>query len=49
VQLYLVNTRLLPRELQPSWWRKAALLICSAAYGLMSLIAITDVVRKWIG
>ncbi len=47
VQLYLVNTRLLPRELQPSWWRKAALLICSAAYGTMSLIAITDVVRKW--
>lgn len=49
VQLYLVNTRLLPRELQPSWWRKAALLICSAAYGVMSLIAITDVVRKWFG
>ncbi len=47
VQLYLVNTRLLPRELQPSWWRKAALLICSLAYGTMSLIAITDVVRKW--
>ncbi len=49
VQLYLVNTRLLPRELQPSWWRKAALLLCSVAYGTMSLIAITDVVRKWIG
>ena len=49
VQLYLVNTRLLPRELQPSWWRKTALLVCSAAYGTMSLVAITDVVRKWIG
>lgn len=48
VQLYLVNTRLLPRELQPSWWRKAALLICSLAYGTMSVIAITDVVRKWL-
>lgn len=47
VQLYLVNTRLLPRELQPSWWRKAALLICSLAYGTMSAIAGYDVVRKW--
>ncbi|MFM9963960.1 MAG: Nramp family divalent metal transporter [Planctomycetaceae bacterium] len=49
VQLYLVNTRLLPRELQPSWWRKGALLLCSAAYGTMSLIAGYDVVRKWFG
>ena len=48
VQLYLVNTRLLPRELQPSWWRKAALLICSLAYGAMSLVAIYDVVSKWL-
>ena len=47
VQLYLVNTRLLPRELQPSWWRKAALLLCSLAYGMMSVVAITNVVRKW--
>ena len=47
VQLYLVNTRLLPRELQPSWWRKAALLICSLAYGAMSLVAGYDVVSKW--
>lgn len=49
VQLYLVNTRLLPRELQPSWWRKAALLICSLAYGAMSLVAGYDVVSKWLG
>ena len=47
VQLYLVNTRLLPRELQPSWWRKAALLICSLAYGTMSVVAGYDVVSKW--
>ena len=47
VQLYLVNTRLLPRELQPSWWRKAALLICSLSYGAMSLVAGYDVVSKW--
>ena len=47
VQLYLVNTRLLPRELQPSWWRKAALLLCSLAYGAMSVVAIANVVSKW--
>ncbi len=47
VQLYFVNTRLLPPELQPSWWRKGALLLCSAAYGAMSIFAITNVVRKW--
>ena len=46
VQIYLVNTRLLPRELQPSWWRKAALLICSLAYGTMSAVAIYDVISK---
>lgn len=49
VQLYLVNTRLLPRELQPSWWRKAALLICSLAYGVFSVVAIQSEVRKWFG
>jgi Mn2+/Fe2+ NRAMP family transporter len=47
VQLYLVNTRLLPRELQPSWWRKTALLICSLAYATMSALAITHLVKKW--
>lgn len=47
VQLYFVNTRLLPPELQPSWWRKGALLLCSAAYGAMSLFAIMNVVGKW--
>jgi hypothetical protein len=47
VQLYLVNTRLLPRELQPSWWRKAALLLCSLAYGAMSVVAIVNTVQKW--
>ncbi len=46
VQIYLVNTRLLPRELQPSWWRKAALLICSMAYGTMSAVAGWDVISK---
>ena len=47
VQLYLVNTRLLPVALRPSWWRQAALLTCSAAYAAMSAVAIWDVLKKF--
>lgn len=42
-QLYLVNTRLLPPELRPSWWRRAALLLCSATYATTTAIALFDV------
>ena len=48
VQLYLVNTRLLPKELQPSWWRKLALLLCSACYATTSGIAIVAMVKNSI-
>ena len=33
VQLLIVNSRLLPKELQPSLWRKLALVLCAVAYG----------------
>ena len=46
VQLYLVNTRLLPPELRPSWWRRAGLLLCSTLYGVMTAIAAWDVASK---
>ncbi|HLQ47078.1 MAG TPA: hypothetical protein VK137_20210, partial [Planctomycetaceae bacterium] len=46
VQLYLVNTRLLPPELRPSWWRRTALLLCSTLYGVMTAIAAWDVASK---
>ena len=46
VQLYLVNTRLLPPELQPSWWRRAALLLCAACYATTSSIAIWALAKK---
>lgn len=48
IQLYLVNTRLLPPELQPSWWRKLALLACSACYAVTSSLAIWAMVKKLI-
>lgn len=33
VQLLLVNTRLLPRELRPPLWRRCGLAVCATAYG----------------
>jgi hypothetical protein len=33
VQLLIVNTRLLPKELQPPLWRKLALVVCAVGYG----------------
>ena len=33
IQLLVVNTRLLPRELQPPLWRRIALVACSVFYG----------------
>jgi hypothetical protein len=33
IQILIVNTRLLPKELQPPIWRKAALVCCSLFYG----------------
>lgn len=48
VQVYMVNTRLLPPELRPSWWRRAALLATAVLYGWVSYMAITDQIRKWM-
>lgn len=42
VQIYLVNTRLLPRELQPPLWRKILLLCTSAFYATISLTVLQD-------
>jgi hypothetical protein len=42
VQILLVNTRLLPVELRPPWWRRAALVLCTLFYGAMSAAAVWD-------
>jgi hypothetical protein len=47
--LYLVNTRLLPPELRPSWWRRAALLICAACYATTSAFAIWSMAKDLFG
>jgi hypothetical protein len=36
IQILRVNTTLLPPELRPSWWRRAALILCAIFYGVLS-------------
>ena len=42
VQVLLVNTRLLPKELRPSLWRRVALVACSVAYGSMFIAVVVS-------
>jgi hypothetical protein len=37
-----VNTRLLPPELRPSWWRRGALVACSVFYAAVSWAMMTS-------
>jgi hypothetical protein len=37
LQIWLVNRRFLPREAQPPLWRQVGLLLCSAAYALITV------------
>jgi hypothetical protein len=42
VQILRVNTRFLPRAIQPGWWRKAALLACALIYGAITIVVLAD-------
>lgn len=44
VQLLLVNTRLLPPELRPRWWRRAALIVCAVFY--VTLFVLSGVMAR---
>lgn len=44
VQLLLVNTRLLPRELRPPMWRRVALVVCAAAYGGLFIAVVRSLI-----
>jgi hypothetical protein len=48
VQIFLVNRRFLPAAVRPSWWREAALLLCSAFYAFFAFFVVRDVVRSLI-
>ncbi len=42
VQLLIVNTKLLPREVRPSLWRRATLIACSLFYTCFFVIVVWD-------
>lgn len=42
VQLLMVNTKLLPREVRPSLWRRATLIACSLFYTCFFVIVVWD-------
>ena len=42
IQILVVNTRLLPREVRPSIWRQAALVVCCLFYTAFFLVVVWD-------
>jgi hypothetical protein len=40
VQILIVNTQLLPVELRPPIWKRAALVVCGAFYSAMFIAVI---------
>ena len=47
IQVLMVNTRLLPRELQAPMWRKAALVLCSVFYTIISIMVAWTAIESW--
>lgn len=46
LQILIVNTTLLPRELRPSWFRRAALIGCVVFYGVFFVLMATGEIQK---
>jgi hypothetical protein len=46
LQILIVNTTLLPKELRPSWFRRAALIGCVVFYGVFFVLMATGEIRK---
>jgi hypothetical protein len=46
LQILRVNTKLLPVQLRPQWWRRAMLLACAAFYGSVFVALASDLIRK---
>jgi hypothetical protein len=40
IQVLIVNTRLLPPPLRPSWWRRGALIACSLFYAAVCILVL---------
>jgi len=47
VQILRVNTRFLPPEFRPPWWRRIALVCCVFAYGGISIALLINMLRSW--
>jgi hypothetical protein len=46
IQLLIINTTLLPKELRPAWWRRIALVLCALFYGVVCCMVIADQWQK---
>lgn len=47
IQVLRVNTTLLPPELRPAWWRRAALVACSVFYAVVSCAMLASQFGPW--
>jgi hypothetical protein len=47
LQILIVNTRLLPRELRPPMWRRGGLVLCCLCYGFLSVALTRDLATKF--
>jgi hypothetical protein len=45
IQILRVNTRFLPAELRPAWWRRIALVLCAVCYGGIAAALILDFLK----
>ena len=46
IQIFIINSTMLPKALRPSWWRKGALIACAVFYGIVWCFALPDVTKK---
>ncbi len=45
IQILRVNTRFLPPEIRPAWWRRIALIVCAMGYGGIAVALVLDFLR----
>jgi len=47
-QILRVNTRFLPKEIQPPLWRKVSLVACGVIYGVLAVVSITALIQSML-
>jgi hypothetical protein len=48
-QILRVNTRFLPKEIQPPLWRRICLVLCGLVYGLLAIVSISSEIMTRLG